>query len=372
MADGQPGTVLHLVPSAVARGAQVYARALVDVLDAPTSRHRLVALFGGPTGVMVDASLDLGGGAGPRRGFDPLAAVQLRRFCKRFDDSVLVAHGGDSLKYAVAAARARTPLVYLAIGTISESARHGPRRSLWRLLVQRADQVVAVSDDVAAECANVLRLPSTKVRVIPNGRDTAKFHPGPPLGRETPVIAFVGRLTPGKRPGVFIDLARELRAGGASLRALLVGDGPLSLELERSARQAGVEMLGERSNVDDVFREIDVLVFPSLPEGEGMPGVLIEAGLSGVPVVATDVPGTSSVVEDGVTGWIVGVGDFKALVHRTAQLLSDPVLRRTMGDAARRRCTADYSLTASAPHWLRLFQEIGRAGGLDWAQSHST
>ena len=60
------------------------------------------------------------------------------------------------------------------------------------------------------------------------------------------------------------------------------------------------------------------MVFPSLPEGEGMPGVLIEAGLSGLCVLATAVPGVSDVVLNGVTGAVVEVSDFSGLCQRGA------------------------------------------------------
>ena len=58
----------------------------------------------------------------------------------------------------------------------------------------------------------------------------------------------------------------------------------------------GVELLGPRSDVPELLRSADVFVFTSLPTGEGMPGVLIEAGLSGLPAVSTPVPGAATVV----------------------------------------------------------------------------
>jgi glycosyltransferase involved in cell wall biosynthesis len=93
-------------------------------------------------------------------------------------------------------------------------------------------------------------------------------------------------------------------------------------------------------------------VFPSLPTGEGMPGVLIEAGLTGLPVVATSAPGVSTIVEDGATGFVVGVEDLAAMVDATARLAEDPALRARMGAAARQRCEARFSIDAVASCWL--------------------
>ena len=96
----------------------------------------------------------------------------------------------------------------------------------------------------------------------------------------------------------------------------------------------------------------DVFVFPSRPVGEGMPGVLIEAGLSGLPVVATDVPGVRSVVEDGETGIVVDVEDTGAMVQAVAGLVVDTGRRATMGAAARQRCLDRFSLGAVAERWM--------------------
>src|SRR5207249_2098882 len=101
----------------------------------------------------------------------------------------------------------------------------------------------------------------------------------------------------------------------------------------------------------ELLAGIDVMLFPSVPEGEGMPGVLIEAGLAGVPVVATDVPGASTVIDDGVTGVVVGVDDFTGMVEAAADLVRDPSRRREMGTAARERCAARFSMDASARRW---------------------
>jgi glycosyltransferase involved in cell wall biosynthesis len=101
-----------------------------------------------------------------------------------------------------------------------------------------------------------------------------------------------------------------------------------------------------------VLRGADVFVFPSLPTGEGMPGVLIEAGMTGLPVVATATPGVRTIVEDGATGFVVDVEDLEAMVDATARLAGNRVLRGRMGAAARQRCVERFSLDAVAACWL--------------------
>ena len=219
------------------------------------------------------------------------------------------------------------------------------------------------------ECRDLLGVPAARLVLVPNGRDPDEFHPASDAGtRKIPVVSFVGAFTDQKRPDRFVEVVAALRARGLEFRALAVGDGPLSGSLSPAAAAAGVELLGARGDVADVLKGTDVLVFPSLPLGEGMPGVLIEAGLSAVPVVATSVPGVDAIVADGETGCVVGVDDFDALVDATAGLLGrsrpspghghgrPPPVRRALqhgrrgvGVASGARADVGGAVTASSP-----------------------
>src|SRR5665213_408871 len=131
--------VLHVIPTPVARGAQREARALADRLDDPGRRaHRVLTLFEGPDEVESDFSLGCGGGNRAGTGFDPRVVLPLRSALTRLDPALVVAHGGEPLKYLVPAmAGRRRPLVYYAIGTFAGSEHSGAQRLLWRRLVAR-------------------------------------------------------------------------------------------------------------------------------------------------------------------------------------------------------------------------------------------
>ncbi len=350
---GDVPVVLHVIPTAAARGAQREARALATRLDVPGSRHhRLLSLFGGPGQIPVDLSLDFPGGDRPAVGFDPRLVIRLRAMLRELSPAVVVAHGGDPLKYLVPAMLGTArPLAYYATGTFEHAGR-AARVALWRALVRRADVVAAEGDEVLEQCRRLLAVPEERSVLAPNGRDPVEFHPRHGSSEGTvPVVVFVGALTAGKRPDRFVAVVAALRRRGVELRAVICGDGPLASALERPAGDAGVELLGSRADVAEVLRGADVLVFPSLPTGEGMPGVLIEGGLSGLPVVATAVPGVHAIVDDGTSGFIVGVDDLDAMIDTTARLLVSPGLRQAMGAAARQRCLERFSLDAVATCW---------------------
>ena len=360
--------VLHVIPTPRARGAQREARALADRLDVPGTRHhRVLAMFSGPPEVVVDASLDHPGGDFPAVGFDPRLALRLRTALDRMDPDVVVAHGGEPLKYLVAAMIGRRrPMIYYAIGTYSGSDRP-VQMHLWRRLLARADAIAAEGEEVRNECIALLGVPPRRVTVAPNGRDPEVFYPrdGEP-GSEPPRVTFVGALTNGKGPDRFIDVVATLRARGARVTAVMMGDGPLRQALAGPAEAAGVELLGPRSDVADQLRRTDVMVFPSRPAGEGMPGVLIEAGLSGVAVVATAVPGVASIVKNGETGFVVPVDDITEMVAAVTRLLDDAALRSSMGRAARERCRVNFSMDTVGERWLRILEQV--LAGVDTGQ----
>jgi glycosyltransferase involved in cell wall biosynthesis len=225
--------------------------------------------------------------------------------------------------------------------------------------------VAAEGDEVAEELTALLGVPADRVVVTPNGRDPDRFRPRDRSGDDgRPVVCFVGALTDGKQPLRYVEaVAGARRAGAPPFRALLVGAGPLADRVGPAAASAGVEWLGARGDVDELLGGADVLVFPSLPTGEGMPGVLIEAGLSGLAVVATDVPGVRSVVEDGTTGVVVPSGDAGALTDALVGLLTDGDRRAALGRAARERCVSRFTLDEVAARWLSLLGPLlDRAG----------
>jgi len=353
--------VLHVIPTPLARGAQREARALADELDSPGVRaHRVLCLFDGPVEVVPDLTLAIPDGDNPGVGFNWRAIPKIRRALAELDPVCVVAHGGEPLKYLVPAmAGHKRPLAYYAIGTYGASAARRAQVKLWRLLLSRVDVVAAEGDEVAAECIRVLGIPPAKVTMTPNGRDPSVFHPRSG-GRadDRLVLAFVGALTEGKRPTRFVEAVAALRRRGLDFRAILIGDGALRSVVEGPARDAGVEMLGSRADIAELLGHSDIMVFPSRPQGEGMPGVLIEGGLSGLPIVATDAPGVRTVVDNGTTGYVLDVDDLEGMVDALDRLLADNGLRHAMGEAARARCIEQFSIGAVGALWLHVLTPL--------------
>lgn len=361
----EPRHVVHIVPFDLARGAQRYAQALVDVLQGRDGlTHRLITIFRAESAALrPDVALDVPRGMLRRIGFDPRAMSRLRREIESRRPMAVVAHGGEAAKYAAFALPADVPLIYLRIGTAAGSLLRNPlRRAVHGRYIRRADMIVGVSSDVVAETGRDFGIEPERLAVIPNARDPAGFSTARFDHDGGARLIFVGHLNEGKRPDWFVDIVSELRRLEISVQALLVGDGPLESRLISEAENLGIEMLGRRDDVPDLLASSEVFVFTSLPPGEGMPGVLIEAGMAGLATVSTDVPGARDVIEDGVSGIVVDVHNKQGLVAAVASLARDRSLRESMGQSARERCMELFTFEATSRLWLDVFRRFDGVG----------
>lgn len=100
----------------------------------------------------------------------------------------------------------------------------------------------------------------------------------------------------------------------------------------------------------------DIFCLPSHREGFGQ--VIIEAGATGLPTVASRIYGITDAIEDGVTGWLTPVGDVPALVEALLRLIDDPDLCATMGHAARQRASNLFASETITEGWLALYQKL--------------
>jgi len=104
------------------------------------------------------------------------------------------------------------------------------------------------------------------------------------------------------------------------------------------------------------MQHFDVLWLAS--EYEGQSNAIMEAMAAGVPVIATDIPGNRDVVVDGVTGYLVPVGDRFEFTRRTHWLLDDESLRRRLGNAGRQRVLTDFTVEQMVTRHATLYQQL--------------
>jgi glycosyltransferase involved in cell wall biosynthesis len=256
-----------------------------------------------------------------------------------------MAPGSTAVRAALlcGAARARGGRVLLHIhgGRLPLWARSRGRRALLRLSLSPAHEIATVSQATFASVAALVR--EGRVTLINNGVDTVRFHPAEKARSTTPVILYVGHLSPRKGVGDLLEAAGKLVESGLEHELVIIGGAPdegaahaVAIDV---ARYPTVRYRGPLAPADmpAAYRDADVLCLPSW--WEAMPLSVLEGMASGLPVVATDVGDVRTAVEHGRTGLLVRPREPDALAGALASLLRDPALRRRMGEDA--RCAAE-------------------------------
>jgi glycosyltransferase involved in cell wall biosynthesis len=197
------------------------------------------------------------------------------------------------------------------------------------------------------------------IQVIPNGikmpsprrsdepspiREELKIDP------KCPLIAVVARLVRTKGLEYFLQAAATIAARYPSVRFLIVGEANIEptyrRELEQRAKNLNLTgrlfFIGQRNDVPQIMREIDISVQPSL--SESFSNTLLESMANGLPIVATNVGGNPEVVTDGENGILVPPADAEALSRGMAQLLESSDLAKRLGREAREKVGKEYSL----------------------------
>ena len=348
--------VLQVVTDTDRRGPQVFSLELERALAARGWSVRTVALAPGA----ADGGLPLPN-LGARR-FRPGTLGTLARETGRA--RVVIGHGSSTLPALAAATLAgRTRFIHRNLGEPMYWANDPLRRTRTRLLLTRPDVVVALWEGAARELVRELGVGRRRVRIIPRGASGERFVPTDAAGRAgakiefrldpaRPVVAFVGSLSREKDPAGAVRAVAALQ----DVQLLVAGHGPERPRVEALARDLApgrMRFLGSVVRTERVFRAADAVVLPS--RTEGIPAVLVEAGLSAVPAVATAVGGVPDVVLDGVTGRLVEPGDAPALQEALREVLADS---GAMGEKARAHCLERYELESVADRWHGLLQEV--------------
>jgi glycosyltransferase involved in cell wall biosynthesis len=232
------------------------------------------------------------------------------------------------------------------------------RRVVLPYMLRHADRVLVSSIDYARSSAlKGWAADAGRVEVHSFAVDADRFQPGTEpalrarfgIDETTPVLLFVSALDPAHHfkglPVLFGALA-GLR--DAPWRLVVVGNGPWRTRYTEMAQDAGVGdrvvFAGDVSDADlpMFYRLADLHVFPSTGAAEAFGLVCLEAAASGIPTVASALPGVRMVILDGETGIHVAPDDAAALRAAIRLLLEDPAFRRRLGAAARRRACQDF------------------------------
>ncbi len=371
--------VLHVLHSMSFGGAEVLVHDFVRATRGEAS-HAVACLDGvGPLGDALRADgvrVDL---IGRPDGLRPDVAVRLRRVIAEVSPDVVFAHQYTPYSYAAMALptlRPRPGFVFV------EHGRHYPdQRRPKRVIANRA-VFLNYTDRVLAVCGYIKRLlvanegiPASRVTVVYNGVDPARFDPGETSGFDTEglraelglspehtVVTCVARFHPVKDHPTLVKGFALAAKKVPEARLLLVGGGE-SGPLEALATELGVRdrvvFAGVRRDIPAVYAASDLFSMSSLSEGTSV--TLLEAMLSKRAALVTDVGGNPEIVERDRTGVLTPRGDHEALGAAMTSLLNDPARRAAMGERGRARVLARFTQERMHQGWLAAARDCQRS-----------
>ncbi len=217
-------------------------------------------------------------------------------------------------------------------------------------------------------------VPEDKIAVIPNGHDVSIFQPPADerqrlrgmirsqLGlADTEVVAItVGRLIPTKRVNDGIDALAMLSEQHPNLRLLVVGIGAEQAALVNQVSRLGLSnrvlFLGKRHDVPHLLQAVDLCLFPS--EVEGLPNSVIEAALSGLPIVACDIPGIWDIVGPGHEDWVVPCRQPTRLAAAVAKILTHRADAAEHAHEIQQRAMTKFSIRDVVRQWCNYYDRI--------------
>jgi len=217
-------------------------------------------------------------------------------------------------------------------------------------------------------------IPEQKINRICNGVDIKKFYPAKvkqsvldcPLVFDEKVIT-VG--TVGRMHGVkdqltlvraFITLLKAHPELVGRINLILIGDGPLREQaielLENSQLQKYTWLPGEREDIAEIMRSLDIFVLPS--QAEGISNTILEAMATGLPVIATAVGGNPELVKEGETGLLVPSSDPEAMATALLSLIADNPKRQQQGESSHQSIVDNFSIQAMVNKYIDVYDSL--------------
>jgi glycosyltransferase involved in cell wall biosynthesis len=353
--------LLHVFASFATGGPQARFAAVANRLGG-RFRHAVVAMDGRQEArELLDPALDVrfpqvGMLKGDTRG----NLLRFRAALRDIAPDLLVTSNWGSIEWALARIGTGMPHLHMEDGFgPQECARQIPRRVLARRLLLRRATVVVPSRLLWRIATETWRLPQSRLRMLPNGVDIARFVAAEPRdGAQPIVIGTVAALRPEKNIARLIRAVARLPAEMPA-RLVIVGDGPERATLEALAAAEGiggkVEFAGHRADPAALYGGFDIFALSS--DTEQMPLSVLEAMASRLPVAATDVGDVAAMLDAANRPYVVARED-GALADALAVLAARSDLRAALGAANRARAIAEFDETDMIAAWRDLFEGL--------------
>ncbi len=232
---------------------------------------------------------------------------------------------------------------------------------LWLRWLARGVDAIVTPSEATKDALIESGLPEQEIIAIPNGFRVHEWKKRPPRGTENFTALVVGEISPRKGSDLIVEIAKASRVQNTALKILVVGEGLSDPDFAESVKSAAkefpeIEFLGRRNDVRELLQSADALLV--LSRQDPLPTVIVEAMLSGVPVVATPVGGIPEMVSNDETGFLCETPE--EFAQKLAKLRSDQTLWQNLSEKSFQTAVKKYAIERVARELTSLYEELLR------------
>ena len=365
--------ILQLVTKRQYRGAELSAYFLSKQLIELGHEIFWVGLYA-PGNDILDLpgaiNHDLPGEKKPFLNFKKVNA--LKKFIKENKIDVVQANGSDNLKYAVAALSGikNIPLVYRNISQVSFWLKNAIiKKAFTKLLLSQVDNIVSVGVQSMNDINEIFPSFKNKTSVISRGvpdekidrlisSEKIKSEFGFP--KNSKILMWAGSFSHEKNPEFMISVMKEILKDLPDAKLIMAGKGPLLKIVEEEVIKQNLQneiiLPGYRSDLPVLFAASELFLLCS--NIEGVPGVVLEAGIQETPTVAVSVGGVKEVVINNETGILLNEHDILSFSKAIKELLNDEIKRNEFGKKSRHFVLENYNEKINAIKFEMLYKKL--------------
>ncbi len=298
--------ILYIVPSLNSGGAERFLLDLISNLD--KNIFEVYLLLFKEKGFFYQEAIDNNLNVfslNKKRKIDLINFYKIYKYIKKIKPDIVHTQLGGDIYGKIAAKIAFVPII---VSTEQNVLVNDKKLIIFfkKISSKFSNKIIAISSAVKRDIINIYKFPESKIELIFNGINLNKFSSDIQENKKNNsnevIIGSIGRLSKQKNYSLLIRALSSFK--DKNFKLLIAGEGELRHELEREINfynlQSKISLLGEINNVKSFFSELDFFVLPSKWEGLGI--VLLEAGLSSLPILASATGGILDVIDDKKTG----------------------------------------------------------------------
>ena len=296
----------------------------------------------------------------------------LIKLLKKEKPDIVQANGSDTLKYAVIAKLfiPRIKIIYRNISIISSWSKKGSvKQKFNKWLFKRVDFVTSVGQQALENLINTYNYPNEKTKMIRRGIpqfDFNQLQSRTAIANEfefdvsNKILMHIGQFSPEKNHRFLIESFIQIHQQYSNVKLILIGEGKLYEEIRELVKDRGMEgnvfFAGHRNEVQRLLAGSDLFVLTS--NIEGVPGVVLEAGMQSIPTLAINVGGVGEVVIANKTGVLLAEHNVTLFSNAAIALIQNDSLRKELGMNVYKFVMENYSLNSCSDQFEKLYKQI--------------